>query len=394
MSKTKKIGLLIPHLQSGGAERVLSITSTILEECGYEVFLFLYDTDNISYKYSGKIIDMKSKAGRNIVTKIISRFLRIIKLSYYKHKFDIDAVISFLYSANIVNYYSIGKSKKILACRGYGDYIENGKKYSKMMRKIDSFIVQTERMKSDFICDFTTDISKINVLYNPFDLNQIRERASGDIEIKIQKFIESHKTICTLGAFKKDKGYWNLIKSFKLVKKSIKNAGLIFIGHRGEMEENIREMARLSGVADDILFIGYQENPFKYISKCDLYVCSSIYEGFPNALVEAIACGTPVISTDCKTGPREILYDNYHSEFEANGVSYANYGVLVGPFSDNPDFDLDIISNSNNNLANAICELFINKDLYEGYKSSSYKAVKRFDFNSYKKQLVEIIETE
>ena len=227
--------------------------------------------------------------------------MRIIKLSYYKYKYNFDTVISFLYAANVVNYYSIGRTNKVLACRGYSDYVQNGKMYSKMINNIHSFIVQTERMKNDFTIDLNAKASKINVLYNPFDVEYFQEKSKEEIEKYVQYFINTHKTICTVGSFKKDKGYWHLIKAFIMVRQSIK-AGLIFIGCKGEMENEIRQMAETCGFKNDILFLGYKENPFKYMSKCNLYVCSSIYEGFPNALVEAMACGTAVLSTDCKTG--------------------------------------------------------------------------------------------
>lgn len=388
--KSKKIGLLIPNLQSGGAERVISITSNLLSEAGYDVYLLLYDTENISYQYSGKLIDLKSKAGSNILSKIIMRIIRIIKLSYYKYKYDLDSVISFLYSANVVNYYSIGRSKKILSCRGYGDYVVNGKKYSKMIDNIDSFIVQTERMKLDLIDDFKADASKISVVYNPFDIELISDMSKQDIEEDIQCFIDTHKTICTVGSFKRDKGYWNLIKSFIKVKKSIQDSGLIFIGHRGEMEEEIKNMAKSSGFNDDILFLGYQDNPFKYISKCDLYVCTSIYEGFPNALVEAMACGIAVMSTDCKTGPREILCMTDYQE-QVKKVMLAEYGILVPALDECTDFDINNINTEELIMAKGIIEVLSDRELLQEYKVLSKVRADEFEMSRYLENLIRFI---
>lgn len=390
--ETKKIGLLMPNLQSGGAERVLSLTSNILSKEGYDVYFFLYDTINISYDYSGKLIDLKSKAGTNIISKILIRLIRIIKLSYYKYKYNLDTVISFLYSANVVNYYSIGRANKILAGRGYGDYIQNGKKYSKMINKIYSFIVQTERMKSDFISDLNAEASKINVLYNPFDVDNIKEKSKEEIEKDVQYFISTHKTICTVGSFKKDKGYWHLIKTFGLVKQSIIDAGLIFIGHRGEMENEIRDMADLSGFKEDILFLGYQENPFKYLSKCDLYVCSSIYEGFPNALVEAMACGIAVLSTDCKTGPREVLSDNYSNDQVIDEIKFEKYGILVPNFNDEVDFSIHNIENEEALMSEGIIRVLTDNELRNNYCNKAKKRAEQFGIEKYLNGLIKIID--
>ena len=390
MIKKKKIGLITPSLQSGGAERVLSLTSRLLTEDGYEIFLFVFETKNISYKYQGKLVDFKSSAGKNLATKVIKRVTRILKLSYYKYKYDLDTVISFLSSANIVNYYSIGRANKILACRGYGDYILNGKKYSRMLRKIKSFIVQTERMKCDFTNDFNTDELKINIIYNPIDIGEINDKSNENIEADIQKFINEHKTICTVGTFKKDKGYWHLVKSFIKVKQSVKDAGLIFIGHRGEMENEIKEMARLSGYNDDILFLNYQENPFKYISKCDLYVCSSLYEGFPNALVEAMACGIPVISTDCKTGPREILCAG---SIEGNIIapSLCEYGILVPNLGEEFNYDVSVIEKCEIDMAEGITRLLVDKEINKKYAEASLLRANDFNYLNYMEKLKKLL---
>jgi glycosyltransferase involved in cell wall biosynthesis len=389
--KSKKIGLLIPNLQSGGAERVLSLMSNILSQAGYYVYFILYDTDDIKYEYSGKLIDLKTSAGSNVLTKVAIRLIRIIKLSYYKYKYNLDTVISFLYPANVVNYYSIGRTKKILACRGYGDYIKNGKRYSKMINKIYSFIVQTERMKSEFIKDLNNDESKVNVLYNPFDIELIKDKSKEGIEKEIQDFIDTHKTICTVGSFKRDKGYWHLIKSFIKVKQHINNAGLIFIGHRGEMEKEIKDLAKASRFNNDILFLGYQTNPFKYISKCDLYVCSSIYEGFPNSLVEAMACGTAVLSTDCKTGPREVLCSSYHEE-QLKNVKLEAYGVLVPILSEAIDINIDCIDSEEIIMAEGIVKVLSNEGLLQKLSKSAKFRADEFSLERYRKSLIEIIE--
>ena len=148
------------------------------------------------------------------------------------------------------------------------------------------------------------------------------------------------------------------------VKKSVKDAGLIFIGHRGEMEKEIKEMSNLSGFKEDILFLGYQENPFKYISKCDLYVCSSLYEGFPNSLVEAMACGTAVLSTDCKTGPREILSSSNHIE-TVKDVTIEKYGVLVPRLNAKNDYNIGNIELEESIMAKELFNYYLMKNYFE-----------------------------
>lgn len=392
MTYNVKVGLLIPNMQSGGAERVISITSQLLSEKGFEVYLLLFDIENISYQYKGKLIDLKSKAGKTVISKLFKRITRIIKLSYYKCKYKLDFVISFLYSANVVNYYSIGSAKKVLSCRGYGDYVENGKKYAKMMKRIDSFIVQTERMKADFISHYNVNEAKISVINNPFDIPQIREKAQESIDYNHQKFIDTHKTICTVGSFKKDKGYWHLLRAFSLVKESISDAGLIFIGHGGEMETEIKKMAQTSKYKDDILFLDYQQNPFRFISKCKLYICSSLYEGFPNALVEAMACGTAVLSTDCKTGPRELMLKEDSKVERITDILYAEYGVLVPELEDTVDLDINNISSGEIQMADGIIKILSDEGLIQKYNVSAMNRADNFGMERYIENITNVID--
>lgn len=380
----KRIGLITPSLESGGAERVMAITSQILEREGYEVYILIYDTENINYLYNGRIINLKSKPGNNVISKIYKRIQRIIKVSFYKYKYNLDSMISFLYSANIVNYYSIGPSKRILSCRGYTDYILNGHRYSKFEKKIDSLIVQTDRMKNDFINDFNFNESKLTVVNNPFNIDHIESKAQENIELFLKRKFKDRNVICTVGSFKKDKGYWHLIKAFTLVKKAVPNSLLLFIGHRGEMEQLIKNMAKNTDYSNDIIFLGYQSNPFKYIAKSDLYVCSSLYEGFPNSLVEALACGTPVLSTDCKTGPKEILHHSISELNNLENIFYADYGVLVPRLDENIDFNLNNITAEERLLAHGIINTISDFEKLKHYKLISKERAKDFDSKSYK----------
>lgn len=389
ISKQKKIGLLIPHLQSGGAERVLAVTSEILSSKGHEVFILLFDGENISFKVCGKVIDFNSKSGSNMFSKILSRIYRIIKLSFYMKRYNLDIVISFLNSANTVNYYSFGGSAKVIACRGYSDYLKNGKRYSKMIKNIDNIIVQTERMKLDFQECHGVNSEKIKIISNPFNIQDIQIKAKEDIESSVSDFIKSHRTICTVGSFKRDKGHWHLIRSFIKVKETVKDAGLIFIGHRGMMEKQIKDMARRSGYSSDILFVGHKENPFKYLSKCDLYVSSSLNEGFPNVIVEAMACSLPVLSTDCMTGPKEILSKN--SKKNSEYKDFSDYGILTSTFSgvinyNNNDFEIEEIE-----MADKIIKLFHNEMLLIKYKKASIIRSGMFDTITYYEKINELL---
>lgn len=122
------------------------------------------------------------------------------------------------------------------------------------------------------------------------------------------------------------KNYTTLIKAFALVKKEV-DARLVILGD-GEERKKLELLVNELGINDSVSMPGFVDNPYAYMSRADVFVLPSLWEGFPNVLVEAMACNTPVIATDCPGGSAEIL-DN------------GKWGVLV-------------INNNIDNLSEAI----------------------------------------
>lgn len=102
-----------------------------------------------------------------------------------------------------------------------------------------------------------------------------------------------------------EKDYPTLLRAFALMK-GRQDAKLIILGE-GDERENLEKLAKALGIDSDVRLLGYVANPYPYMASATVFVLSSIYEGFGNVLVEAMACGTPVVSTDCPYGPGEIL---------------------------------------------------------------------------------------
>lgn len=389
MAAKKRIGLLISNLQSGGAEKVMCNMSHILAQ-HYDVYFFVFDSENISYDYSGQLIDLKCKAKKSIVLKVLTRLLRIVKLSYYKRKVKPEAIISFLNPANMVNIWSIGKSKTIVSCRGYGDYKLHKQKYYKNFHKIETMIVQTQRMKNEFVKEFHVSDNKVRVLKNPFNIENIINMAKESISQEHVDFFMQHKIICTVGSYKRDKGFWHLIKAFHQVKETIPDAGLVIVGHGGPMEKEMKRMVSDSCYSKDILLLGYQKNPFMYIAESDVFVCSSIHEGFPNVMIEAMLCKTPIVSTDCMTGPKEILCDKTDTDIGAS-IYEAECGILVPPLSEIVDYDINNISEKEKLLAASIKELLVDKNKAKAMIDCAFEKAKRYDYDFFSQELFEII---
>ncbi len=144
----------------------------------------------------------------------------------------------------------------------------------------------------------------IEVIYNPIDIKGIREKAK---EPTNHPWFDKkdRPIIISVGRLSPEKDFSTLIKAFALVLKE-RQTRLVILGEgleRPYLERLITEL----GIGDSVALLGFQDNPYKFMKKADLFVMSSIFEGLPTVLLEAMAIGTPIVSTDCPSGPAELL---------------------------------------------------------------------------------------
>ncbi len=335
----KKIAIVIPNLQSGGSERIASRLSIALEK-KYDVYMILFNDNDISYDYGGQLISLNSGVNKSKLGKVFNVLKRICALRKIVKKNNIDIVCSFVSAADIVNAFCGLKVKRIVSCRGAAYLLENKKLYKKMCNYSDGILFNSEGLRDIYLESYPEDKDKAYVLYNLFDINNIRKKVEEPLSEEENEFFSSHKTVTTVARFVKEKNHWDLLKSFELLKEKVPDAGLMMVGHMGPYEDNIKEMAKQSKYKDDIFFAGYQSNPFKYVKASKVYALSSSNEGFPNSIVEAMAVGTPVVSTNCQCGPMEILFEE-KQEIKVNSYTEADYGIITPVFSAHPDFNIN-----------------------------------------------------
>lgn len=329
----KNIAILIPTLANGGAERVASNLSLYLPE-EYERYIILFDGSKIDYPYKGNIINLNLVSAKNPVSKLILLIKRIIKVREIKKNHNIHFTISFLESPNVINIFSRYKDRVIVSVRSYRFKLPRGfwgKLYKSLIKVIynraDTIIAVSKVIKANLVKNFGIKDSTVKVIYNPYDVEKIRFLMNEELEAE-HKDIFKNNVIVNVGRLTEAKGQWHLIRAFKLVKEEIPDVKLVIIGD-GELKEYLVNLANDLSLEKDIFFLNFQKNPFKFISKAKLFILPSLFEGFPNALVEAMACGIPIISSDCRSGPREILGPEKDIEYETKAIEYAQFGVLV-----------------------------------------------------------------
>lgn len=384
----KRVGLLIPSLADGGAERVVSRLSFILGD-KYDIYLILFDSSNPKYQYNGEIINIAVPANTgSVFSKIILLFKRTYRLKKVKKQYKIDVLISFLDSPNIVNVLSkVNSCKTIISIRNYFDIEKKSSFFLEIMSFLtkniysnaDAIISVSKEIKDNLIYKYGVEADKVKVIYNPYDVEEIQERSKEKIEEKHLDFMNSNKIFISVGRQMYQKGFWHLIKSFKQVHDVVPESKLVIIG-RDSDNENINNLVKKLELEKDVLFTGYQENPFKFINKSHVYVMTSLFEGFPNALVEAMACGCPIISTDCKSGPKEILLDDYNSSQKINDIVYGDYGVLVPAFRQGENWNYLDFEYEDKVLAKAMINIIRNEQEQKKYSEKSIYRAKVFSY--------------
>jgi len=337
-----KLYFLINSLAGGGAEKVAVRLS---EHLPMSAFILL--ERDVKYKTDKPIFFLSNHSTK---TSPIIKTLSIITYAYKLSRFleKTSLVVSFLERANFVNIISklFKKHKAIISVH------MDQQKGHVGLRKLNKLLVRILYPKADLIIAVSHGVKhslinlgikeeKIKVIYNPYPIDEIRELAKEPLGSYEEIFKEP--VLITAGRLTRPKGQWYLIRVFKALKEKHKDLKLVILGE-GELKEYLVKLSEELGLKTyvwdrdklsesfDVYFLGFQKNPFKFIARSKLFVFPSLWEGFGNVLVEAMACGVPVVPSDCRSGPREILAPNTDFNYQTQKPEFAEYGVLMPVF--------------------------------------------------------------
>ena len=331
----KKVTLFINSLTSGGAERVLSVIVTELVAQNIEVNLLCIEKDNayvlpkeVQITYLSNLTNHDSSLKKLLYLPYLA-----LKLKRYIKENQTTLVQSHIYRANFTNILA-----KLFGAKHQVQVVEvtsiNNLKDGSFSKKInfvlikllykyaDLVVFKAQRMKEEFLKNIPK-IKKYTVINNPYDIQNISSLAEEKVEDF--EFHQDKQYIVSVGRLSSEKRFITLVKVLKELDNNIE---LILIG-KGEEETNLKAYTHENKLEKRIHLLGKKENPFKYIKHSNLFVLASEGEGFPNVMVEAMICETPVISTDCISGPREILAPNTDINFQLQtGIELAHNGIL------------------------------------------------------------------
>lgn len=403
---------IIPSLSKGGAERVLSVLLQYMREFSKDIIIF---ENKIDYHIEGTLINICEPSTNNLLKKIMIFIKRIKKINKVKRKGYICSV-SFLENANLINIFTKKNEKVFISVRN--DILETFKKdpffLTGYKRKILLFVykllVKLLYPRADIIIAVSEGVKeslkkigipeeKIKVIYNPYPLKEIQELGKEEVE----EVFEKNPYIITVGRLTKQKGQWHLLRIFKELKEDFSDLKLVIVGE-GELKDYLVGLSQELGLRTfvwdrdilsedfDVYFLGFQRNPFKYVSRAKLFVFPSLWEGFPNALVEAMACGVCVISSDCRSGPREILAPDTDFRKQTCEPEFADYGILMPVLEENFLSAKELLTKIEKIWLAIIKRMLEDKELREKYAKKSIERAMDFHVDKIIKEWEKILE--
>ncbi len=331
-----KYAFLTNSLYSGGAEKVVSTLIKDFYERGVDVELICIEKNDFFEVPKGVRVTYLSnmKGSENGFFKFFFLLILAFKLRKIIRKRGIKIVQSHVFRANYINIlakiFGAGHKVQIVNAGRIGRYKDAG-----IMGKINLFLIKHLYPKADLIISkskgmheemvrFFSFFTDYKVIYNPYDIEKIEKLSKEEVENFV--FEKEKIYIVSVGRLIYPKKQDILIEALKSLDEKFE---LILIGD-GYAKEDFKKFAQDLGLKKRVHFIGKVKNPFKYVSKSDIFVLSSRSEGFPNVLVEAMICKIPVISTDCPSGPREILApESDISKRLKDSLEITPYGILV-----------------------------------------------------------------
>lgn len=348
-NKKYKIGLVGDSLSKGGAEKVHALLSIYFNNIGYEVHNCIL-IDAVTYEYSGSVQNL-GKIKPNSIS-LVRKFYRFLSWRNFVISNDFDCLIDLRMRPSFVleillSWLVYPKNTIFYVLSGRLDfYFPNNSLLSKLIYKNRKVATVSKAIQDKII---EMKVAKIvKNLYQPFDFRAI--------DIYKNEFEVNYNYILAVGSMDSDiKQIDKLILAFSksdLPKQDIK---LIILGE-GKLKIEYQKLVDKLNLKNLVLFEGIIQNPFPYYKSAIFTTLTSKNEGLSNAIIESLACKTPVVSFNCFSGPKEIIIDHYN-------------GILV----ENQNFD---------KFTEAMNLMILDKELYQKCKKNGLESVQKFSIET------------
>jgi N-acetylgalactosamine-N,N'-diacetylbacillosaminyl-diphospho-undecaprenol 4-alpha-N-acetylgalactosaminyltransferase len=346
MSK-KNLLFINDWMYGGGAERSMSILINELAKTDkYNIKLLMLENKN-SYDIdkSIEILSFRDKYRFGTISKLFTLVADPFKLNNIISQNNINVVVSFQHRSNFINVltkYLNKDFKSIISERVYTrDYFKDNKSgfffnfmVKWLYKKANHITCNAQDIKNGLQKFYNTNNAPVTVIENAYDVAKILELSKEKIDTDDNfLFVMNKKIIINVGRLNIQKGQRYLIESF--AKMENKDDYIVIILGDGVLKDELKILTKILKVDKYVYFLGHKQNPYKYLARSDIFVFPSLYEGYPNALAEAMIFDLSIIAFDFKSGAKDLIGDN-------------EYGTLVDVY-DVDDLKQAILNENINN---------------------------------------------
>ncbi|MEM8613196.1 MAG: glycosyltransferase, partial [Cyanobacteria bacterium P01_H01_bin.105] len=334
------ISLFIPNLDGGGAERVMLHLAEGFSKRGFNVDLVVAQAEGA---YLSNIPDAIRLVNLDAKSPVL--LFKTIALKQYLKQEQPAFLISTLdiFSSATWAKRLAGVKTQVVMCVQTNLSQQFRDRHAMLMQKLkwavvqrfyplaDAIVTASEGVARDLEQHTKIPMQQMTVIHNPVVTSDFTQKTQATVTHPW--FADDQPPVLLgVGRIVKQKSFATLIHAFARVRKR-HPAKLMILGDVDPREPDVKPELELLiekfGLQDDVLFLGFVENPYAYMARANVFVLSSIYEGFGNVVAEAIAAGTPVVSTDCESGPAEILNKGQYGELVPVGDHEAMADAIV-----------------------------------------------------------------
>jgi len=307
----RKVLFILDNLEGGGAERVFVNIANGFVENNISVEFLVGEKKGIYFRILNPAIPVIEAGGVSLI-KYLRVFPRIFRKNNYTHIFTASHYSA---TAAIISKKITRIPGKIYLTHHYAHPESRALKHIKgdaILKLIHVFIspqadkiIAVSKGSLDWLRKFSNhSLPQGTFIYNPVFDDSIYSLAEEEVEFPID--VKGKIVLLNVGRLSEQKDQLTLIKAFVIFKQTHSNA-LLFILGTGPLKAVLENYIKENNLSAFVFLMGFEPNPYKWMARCNVFILSSIYEGFGNVLVEAMALGKTVVSTNCPSGPDEIL---------------------------------------------------------------------------------------
>lgn len=370
------IAILIPNLRMGGAERAVASLGSYYYERGYHVYYFLFaDCGRIFFRGKGEIIKthVQFPFSANGNAENIREMLLAAKVyKKLKKKYKIDIAVSFMEACNFINVCSKGKEKVFVSVRTVLSeatefiwFLYDKRWIRALYKRADRVIAVSDYVKKDLSENYRIPVRKITTISN---VAAFRKPIHGEANL----WEYGRKAIVCVGRLAPVKQQERVIRAFSFVYKTMPDARLILVGD-GRQKNYLQSVCRKMELEAGVVFAGASLDVGNFFQHARVFVMASKLEGFPNVMVEAMAYGIPVVTTDSPGGCGEIVGRTK----SADAIQYCKYGILTPHIKGKAPERKELVREEKL-LGEAMIRLLDDEELHKRYSAQSRKRAMDF----------------